>query len=205
MRPFIIYALPRSRTAWLARFLTYRDWTCHHEAALAMRSIDDLIALARRPNTGAAETAASLAWRILHHHVPDLRAVVVRRPADAVVEAMLRVDVAGVATYDRDKLRAGMARGARALDEISAQPGVLAVDYADLDREDACAAIFQHCLPYGFDRVWWGQWRSCNVQADVRSVLRYYHSNRAAVDGFKRTCWREMRRLAYAGLIERRA
>ncbi len=30
MRPFVVFGLPRSRTAWLSRFLTYGDWVCGH-------------------------------------------------------------------------------------------------------------------------------------------------------------------------------
>jgi hypothetical protein len=39
MAPYLIFALPRSRTAWLAHFLTYRDWTCLHEHAIQVEII----------------------------------------------------------------------------------------------------------------------------------------------------------------------
>ena len=204
-KPFIIYALPRSRTFWLSRFLTYGDWTCLHEPAITLRSFGDVIDMFRRPNIGVAETAAGPGWKLLRHHLPEIRSVVIRRPAEEVVQAMMRVDVAGVATYDEAKLRTGMAYGARVLDRIANEPGVLVVEHADLDREDACAAIFEHCLPYRFDLAWWESWRHQNIQTDVKRVLLYYAANRAAVEGFKRACKQELRRLAYAGLISNKA
>lgn len=199
---FIVYALPRSRTAWLAAFLTYRDWACHHEVAIQMRSVADAVSFLRQPNTGTAETAAAQGFKIIQHHIPDIRSVVIRRPVADVVDAVLNVDVSGVATYDRGLLQRNMEHGARCLDRIT---GALVVDYADLHREDACAAIWEHCLPYSFDRARWEEMRAQNIQADTRAVLQYYFNNRDAVERFKAACKSEMRRLARAGLITNRS
>jgi hypothetical protein len=149
-------------------------------------------------NTGAAETAAGPGWRLLHHHFPEMRKVVVRRPVADVVEAMMRMDVGGVATYDRDKLTRIMVRSRRDLDALSAVPGVLTVDFDDLIREDACAAVFEHCLPFEFDRAWWEGLRLRNIQIVMKHFLLYYYANREAVEGFKRSCKRELRRLVYS-------
>jgi hypothetical protein len=204
MTPFLIYALPRSRTAWLSEFLTYRDWSCGHELAIQMRNFDEVLTYFRRPNVGSAEPAAGPGWRLMQHHFPHMRSVVIRRPVEDVVKSMMRVDVDGVAVYDRDKLRRTMERSARDLDALSMQPGVLTVDFDDLAREDACAAVFEHCLPYPFDRTWWGTLCNRNIQINVKALLRYYFANKAGVDGFKRACKTELRRLAYAGLIHRK-
>lgn len=199
--PFLVYALPRSRTAWLSEFLTYREWSCGHEFSIQMRRFDEVLAYFRRPNVGSSEPAAGPGWPILCHHFPEMRRVVIRRPVDEVVDAMMRVDIGDEFTYDRQKLHQIMSRSARDLDRLSAQPGVLTVPFSDLEREDACAAVFEHCLPYDFDRSWWESLRHRNIQIDVKALLRYYHANRDGVDGFKRACRVEMRRLAREGLI----
>lgn len=201
--PFLIFALPRSRTAWLAAFLSYGPWRCHHEPAITMRSIADVENFFRVRQTGAAETGASLGWRLLEHHVPELRRVVIRRPVDEVVASMMKVDVGGVATYDEEVLRTAMQRGDRALAELSTRQDVLTVDFKDLDREDACAAIFEHCLPYKFSRAWWESLKDQNIQKDVRSVLLYYYTHRAAVESFKAACKMELWRLVKSGMITR--
>lgn len=205
MSPFIIYALPRSRTAWLSAFLTYRDWRCFHEAAITLRSIEDTKSFLGQPRIGVAETAAAPGWKMLRHYFPQSRIVVVHRPVEEVVDAMMNVDISGVARYDRALLERNMQRIDRSLDRIAAQPDVLTVGYADLDREDVCAAIFEHCLPYPHDHAWWAIMRRRNIQADARQVLRYYADHRDAVERFKLLCKSEMRRLAYAGLISNRA
>jgi hypothetical protein len=199
IRPFMIFALPRSRTAWLAEFLSYGGWKCWHEIAIQMRDFSEVPAFFSREMTGAAETAAGPGWRLMHHHFPEMRKVVVRRPVSDVVEAIMRMDVGGVATYDRDRLVSIMSRCRRELDALSAVPGVLTVDFDDLKREDVCAAVFEHCLPFAFDRTWWEGLRFRNIQVVMRDVLLYYYANKDGVEGFKRSCKRELRRLAYAG------
>lgn len=167
-----------------------------------MRGLEDVIALFQRPNTGAAETAAAPGWRLLAHHVPELRRVVVRRPVDDVVHSVMHMDTGGVATYDEATLLPLMTREARDLDRLAEQPGVLAIDYVDLEREDACAAVFEHCLPFRFDRGWWLSLRDRNIQADIAGKLRYYFAHREAIEGFKRTCKSELRRIAAGDVCE---
>src|ERR1700744_2255694 len=174
-RPFLIYALPRSRTAWLSMFLTYRDWTCLHEVAIQMRDPVEISRLFRDPRIGSAETAAAPGWQIIEHYCPGLKRVVIRRPIDDVVASVIAADVADIAIYDEIKLRRIMEREARDLTRISALSGTLTVDFADLATEDGCAAVFEHCLPYKFDRAWFEQWRYRNIQVDIKAVLRYYY------------------------------
>lgn len=202
-QPFIIYALPRSRTAWLAEFLSYKDWTCGHEQAIFLRSVSDIKRLLSLPNTGVVETAAAQAWRIIHHHVPNIKAVVIRRPIDDVLGSMVNIDLNGEAHYDIPRLRKVMEYGDRMLAEIAAQPGTLSLDFADLDTWDGCKRLFEFCLPYEFDEGWWEYIRPMNIQVDVLSVIRLYHENRPEIEGFKKSLWREMRHLAQAGLISK--
>lgn len=202
-QPFIVYALPRSRTAWLAEFLSYKDWQCGHEQAIFLRSVDDIKRLFALPKTGVVETAAAQAWRIIHHHVPNIKAVVVRRPIDDVMRSMVNIDLQGEAYYDVPRLRKVMEYGNRMLDEISKQPDVLTVDFDDLSTMQGCKVIFEHCLPYEFDRGWWEFMVDQNIQVDVLSVIRLYHENRPQIEGFKKHLWREMRHLAQTGHISK--
>lgn len=202
--PFIIYALPRSRTAWLSRYLTYAGWVCGHEKAITVRSMRDIVDYFSQPGVGTAETAAAQGWWLWHHYVPNLRAIVVRRAVDDVMRSMLAVDISPM-RYDIGILRRNMNYGARMLDQISAQENVLTLDYEDLDTERGCKTIFEHCLMQPFDRGWWLKLREQNIQVDVRSVLNYYHANRDAVENTKRLCKSELRRLARDGSLLRTA
>ena len=173
MPPFVIFALPRSRTAWLSRFLTYGDWICGHEELRHARTMADVEAWLAQPCIGTAETCAAPWWRTLHRLQPDARVVVVRRPAAEVVESLMRLGLG----FERKALAANMARYDRKLDQIEARlPNVLTVDYTELDTEAACAAVFEHCLPYQHDPAWWARVSPVNVQCNMRAMLRYWQA-----------------------------
>lgn len=203
--PFIIYALPRSRTAWLSAFLSYRDWECYHESAIFMRSLDDVKEFFSNPKVGCVETAAAHGRPLIRAIAPDVREVVILRPVSEVVDSMMAVDVSGIATYDRDLLQRNMENGDRVLRKIAKDAGVLVVHYSDLNKEETCARIFEHCLPYDFDRKWWESLREKNIQVDVGAFIKYYYKHRDAVEKFKRHCKSELRRLCKIGVIPTRA
>ena len=207
MTPFIVYALPRSRTAWLAQFLSYANWICHHEIAIQMREVIEIPALfnfaSNQGHVGTVETAAAQGWFLIEHLVPGIRSIVIRRPVDQVIRSMMAVDLRGVATYDEGILRRTMLYGERMLAQISARPGVLTVDYDDLETEDGCARVFEHALPYQFDKSWWNDLRRTHIEVDVAQIISYYHQNRLAVDRFKSACRSEVWRLARAGVLRK--
>ncbi len=186
--PFIIYALPRSRTAWLSAFLTYRDWTCHHDQSITMRTFKDVRRFFERPKVGTVETAAAPGWRLIQATAPNIRTVVIHRPVKEVIQSLN-----AVAIYDQDKLQKAMSRIARSLDVISAQPGVLSLDYSDLESEEGCKAVFEHCLPHPFDWWRWETVRNQNIQIDVAAQIIYCINNREALSKFKSDCWRALR------------
>ena len=195
MNPFIVYALPRSRTAWLSAFLTYGDWTCDHEQAIFMRSIEDVKTFFDRPHHGTVETAAAQGWHILHHHIPELKALVIRRPVEEVVDSMLHAEV-GPYKYDEDKLRKAMTYGNRMLGQVANALDLPVVDYADLESESTCRGIFEYCLNTEFDRNHFQRLHGQHIEADIPAYIRYYHENQVEISKFKSTCWRELRVIA---------
>ena len=199
--PFIVYALGRSRTAWLSRFLSYRDWACYHEQAIRMRSLADVRYFFGHPRRGTVENSAAQGWRIIHHAVPGIRAAVIRRPIDEIMDSILCVDLRGIVSYDAGVLRNGLNYGDRMLRQIGEQPGVLTLDYRDLATDAGCAAIFEHCLPYRFDRAHWLALRDHNIQIDVAGYLLYFQQNREAIERFKSACFAELMALTRAGAI----
>lgn len=202
--PFIIYSLPRSRTAWLSQFLTYRDWTCHHEQAIHMRSMEDVRNVFSLENTGFIETAAIAGRHLIHSVCPNIRELVILRPVNDVVESFMKLDVSDIATYDRVKLKKVMDYEDRMLRNIAKEPNVLTINFEDLNKEETCAKIFEHCLPYSFDKAWWESLKEKNIQVSVKEYILFYHKNRAVIEEFKRCCKRELRRLYYTGFIQKK-
>lgn len=197
--PFIIHALGRSRTAWLASFLSYGRWECLHEQAIHLREIADVERFFSRPRTGYSETAASFGWPLILHARPDTCQVVVRRDPAEAAEAMAAQYQKNGLDYDAAAMASVFKRGSAVLDRIGDLPGVLSVPYEELQTEDGCRAIFEKCLPYKWDREWWLQLRDAKIETDVPRMVRYYQENRPAIENFKRLCRRELLRLAHTG------
>lgn len=202
--PFLIYGLPRSRTAWLSAFLSYKEFQCFHEIAICMRSVEDVRNFFARPNVGSCETAVAQGRQLVKHIVPNIKEVVVLRPVEEVVSSVMNMDVSGVATYDEKLLRRNMNYGDRVLRKIANDPSVLMVNYHDLNQEKTCRTIFEHCLPYPFDKSWWEAIKDDNIQANVKGVLEYYHKNRDAIECFKSACKSELRKLFLANVLAKK-
>jgi hypothetical protein len=162
--------MPRSRTAWLSRLLTYREWQCGHDEVRHLRSLDDLASWFSQPCTGTIETACAPFWRLLERF-GDVGVVVVRRPVSEVV-ASFRAAAPGY--FDGPAIETAMHRLAHKLDQIERRlPGVLTVTFEELGTEAGCRKLWEHCLPYPFDAAWHGVLAPVNIQVSLGLLFRY--------------------------------
>jgi hypothetical protein len=172
--PFIVYGLPRSRTFWLSRFLTRDGWSCSHDEAVHIRSLDDVKAWLSLPMTGTVETAAAPFWRLIHDIRPDLKTVVVRRPVGDVIESMTRAGL----SFDDALMRAHLRKLDAKLDQITARvPGTISVTFGDLRDEAACAQVYEHCHGAPLDPAWFASVAPLNLQVNLAATKRYYHAH----------------------------
>lgn len=170
--PFIIMGLPRSRTFWLSKFLTYGEWHCGHEELRHARTMDDVKSWFSQPGTGTVETSAAPWWRIIRNEYPEVRVVTVRRPVDDVVNSLVR------AGFDRGLMAHATRRMDQKLDQIECRvPGVMSIQFADLADEAVCARVFEHCLPYPHDLAWWSGIAPLNLQINMPALFRYYEAH----------------------------
>jgi hypothetical protein len=192
---FVIHALGRSRTAWLADFLTYRYWTCLHEQAIYLRQPSDIKSFLTRPRMGYAETAASFGWPLLLHANPRLTQVVINRdPLEAGAAMVASYERVGI-DCNKKKMQAIFERGARVLKKISALPGTLTLSYEELETEEGCRRVFEHCLPYTWDQAWWLHMKDVHVEVDLVRMVCYYWAHQEEIEAFKASCRREMFRV----------
>ena len=198
MTPFIVFALPRSRTKWASEFLTYGDYQCAHEESAHVRGLGDVRSWLTQNWTGAVDTGAARWWRLVREYRPDAKIAVIRRPVDEVVDSILRLDLQGVSAFNRTDLTREMHKLDRALNRIEgAVPNVLSVQFSDMADEDTCKALFEHCLPYDHDPEWWASLSEVNTQGNMRAILRYYTAHKPQILAAARQCLNHLHRRPY--------
>jgi hypothetical protein len=143
MNPFFIFALPRSRTAWLSVFLTSTHSFCYHEALCQCNRIAHLKQLLLRAETPAAGNSDSgniIFRETILENFPDARIVIVLRDPKAVHKSLA---LAGV-EMDEDAVD-GFYKDLLVLAK-EYEDSALVVDYRDLDNLDTLATIWEFCV-----------------------------------------------------------
>jgi GNAT superfamily N-acetyltransferase len=186
--PFLVLGLPRSRTVWLSRFLSFQPYACYHDQASYVRSVEDVRAWLSQPYIGTVETAAAPFWRLGRFIRPDLRMAVVRRDPADVIESLMRFNC-----FERERLTRVIARYDRALDRAETAKGCLSVRFEDLNRRQTCERLFEHCLGIPAPAGWWNRIAPQNLQRDLRVQIIYAHAHARLMDAAARECARAVR------------
>src|ERR1035437_9570619 len=82
--PFVIYALPRSRTYWLSKLLSDGLTVCLHDPCVYTHTVQGLVDLLQKPNTGVIDTGLCELWQLM----PQVKTAVIRRPIAEVVKSL---------------------------------------------------------------------------------------------------------------------
>ena len=174
--PFVILGTPRSRTAWLARFLAFEGRTVLHEPSIEFGSINDLYELLTyRAIAGLADSMLTLRWRDVINAASETRIVVVFRPHAEVIASFASLGLADA------RVSRMLDRLAVAIDELTASVPVLTVPFAALAAEATADLVFRYCLREPLPKDWWLRWRNVNVQADLPDVFRRALANAAGL------------------------
>jgi len=150
---YIVVTPPRSRSAWLATFLTYHNSYCFHEVIPEVANIRELPAFFNRvdfPHVGTVDNgAAHFSKKLLETF--DERAckfVVIRRREAEVFKALADINLPTTVEYVKG-ITAGM-------DNImAARPSSLELDYAELKKDETWEKIWTYCIaPVPESRRW---------------------------------------------------
>lgn len=177
--PFIVFSLPRSRSTWTSRFLSYGGRKCGHDLATECDSVHRFATMIRGEYAGTAETGAVVGWRAIRVLMPEAKIAVVRRPVCEVHDSLARFGLGSKMLMDELEERNAM------LDHVAQLPGVRSFAFADLDDIEACSALFEHCLGVPFDWEWWEGLANVNVQVDVPEQLRKLVNNADGIAALK--------------------
>jgi hypothetical protein len=183
--PFIVFTAGRSRSYWLSHFLTYGEHKCWHDKMLEFSTVRELQNFLCIPRTGMSDSGAALyAVHAINNIWPMAKRVVVRRPVEDVVTSFIRMQ-----GY-HPRLRDVVDGLQPILSFVSSMPGTLTVNFDDLDEEKVCRSVFEHCLPYRFDRGHWLALRDWKLSVNFADVMRYTKDNEQRIASFMReTRW----------------
>ena len=160
--PFCVLGLPRSRTSWLAQFLSYGGRECRHEGTALMGTFTDVLGALRR-GTGISDTMLALRAEDIAAALPKTRMLIVKRRQEDVFLSMARLGY---------PIPSGMLdRLSVALERASWLPNAITVRFEDLDDRETCSWIFRHCLGQTMPKEWFDLWNGVNVQTLASSVI----------------------------------
>jgi hypothetical protein len=166
-RPYFVLGTPRSRTAWLAEFLSTEDRPCAHEPSRRLRGRAAFLDWLMQPGMAASDSVLTLRWRDILAAQPAARILLVRRPVRDVVASFVR---AGYWAPALERLVQ------RIDDEIAAilQSGhkVMFVPFDRLEREDVCAAAYLWCNGAAVPAGRWLTMKDCKVLASIPDAIR---------------------------------
>lgn len=159
---FLITGYPRSRTAWLANFLTGINSFCYHEALkwAPPDKIPDLFRDADRKHVGTSDSTLPFYIDQVWKKLPNPKLVVIERPKVEVMTSLQHFT--GLDPVELAKLveKTGMA-----LADLKRNYDPLVIAYNELARSSVCESIWSYCLPgEPFDERRWYMLDGMSVQ-----------------------------------------
>lgn len=161
--PFLISALPRSRTAWLSVFFTYYPNFCLHEGLAKYGTVESLLRAANAAPGPVGNSDSSLTLKaddvIFAAEHGLARVAVIDRPLEEVRPSLTKY-YAG-SGIDQDKVLGVVVPGH---ERIRDSGHALVVKYDDLNKEETVRELFDHLLPgQQFPAHWYNHLRLLRV------------------------------------------
>ena len=177
---FLILALPRSRTAWMAHYLSYPLarplQPVGHEILTGCPDVQTFLDSYKYGMWGTVETGAASVWRIVRREMPQCRIVLVRRP---LIESYRSLAGQGVMP-DMHVL----AELDHYLDLASADPAIVTIPYDVLSDPAIGKWLFEYCLELEWDIDWWTRMVMTKIQVDMPPWLARIQSKQDQLVGF---------------------
>lgn len=176
--PFIVLSLPRSRSAWMAHWLSYPGKLVGHDIAIRTRSVREFLAHFSFAD-GACETSAMLGWRLLKHEIPNLKTLVVVRDPREVIESLEKKGLASEGLALEVMSRWHM------LQAIGSAKDAKAVRFEELNSKEIRSMVFEWLLELGFDEDWDARFAATNIQVDFAARVEQLIQNREQIGAFR--------------------
>jgi hypothetical protein len=166
--PFVVFALPRSRTAWLANYLNAGGrFPVGHDITIECNCTEDFFASYANGMRGTVETGSMMAWRLMKQRIPDLKILLIRRPLDEVKRSLLQfgIEPASGELEAREEI----------LNFLETLPHVDSIEFRDLYITQCRRWVWETLLEEPWDAVWDSALVPINIQIDMQARLRQLH------------------------------
>lgn len=169
---FVIFSLPRSRSAWMAHWLASQGDKVGHDIGIECETVGDFLGSFRAGLEGTCETGSMFGWRLLREAMPQVRLAVVRRPLPEVMASLSRWGLGGPLLQAEMEVRDSL------LDSISTLPGTLSLPWTELGDPAAAKGLWEFCLPEReLDWELWERMTWTNIQVDMEARLEQLRRN----------------------------
>lgn len=171
---FLILSLPRSRSAWLAHYLSYPMarplQPVGHEILTECKDVDTFLNSYRYGMWGTVETGGAMLWSIVRTEMPECRIVLVRRPLIEVHRSLAAqgvvADLGALSEIDQH------------LNAAAVDPSIVSVPYGLLSDPGVGQWLFEYCLELEWDEAWWKRLVEMNIQVDMPAWLERIETKR---------------------------
>jgi hypothetical protein len=191
--PFVVFSLPRSRSAWLSTVLCSSGRLVGHDIGINCKTPEDFISeLTSRG--GTCETGASFAWREIRKVFPYAPFVVILRNPKDVDESLQKFGLAGYLPE--------LEKRYEELIEISSQPNVFSCRYEDLSSSEIISDLYRHCTGQESSLDWINKLQDTNIQVDMGRRISTLSQNKTQIDLLKQQINERISRDSYDIKVE---
>ena len=156
--PFIIFSLPRSRSAWLSHYLSYGSAIVGHDISIECNAPEDFFNSFKFGMTGTVETGAIEAAGLIREALPGVKFLVVLRPLTEVK--------ASLAKFGIEAPEGQLEHRQRLLFSLTHQ-GIPTIEFRDLSNPAIAKFIFEYCLDVPYDPIWRDECEVLNIQINM--------------------------------------
>lgn len=161
MKTFFIVALPRSRTAWLANFLTYGDSFCFHDGigyhgveGLRSRMLTLPVKIA-----GSSDTCAMFFIDKILSVFPETKIIAVNRDVDEVSDSLKRCGLDDNASTDLMKMT---------FEKVINYAADIVIEYNDINKK--AASLWEYITDTECDLNRLEMLKSMNIQITKETI-----------------------------------
>lgn len=180
MKNFFILALPRSRTAWIANFLTYENSFCFHEGLMRISSVHGLKKMFSETGkkiVGNSDCGNILYVNLIKRHFDHARFVIINRDVEEVIRSLDEME--GFSDTET------VYRADVTLKALRNETDALQIDYDDLG-EEACRRLWDYCVGTPFDKTRWEMLDGIDMNIIPEKKVKQIQENRLNIESLMR-------------------